>query len=271
MLKFASESSRIMKAPFLASIFFLTLISANGQVQLALNGPEWKETTAFEVKGRQGILIKQKLHFGTYFTTSVVRSWTKGQSSFRNNGKGTGSQFRKMISTEYEERNQTMFFTFGDSAQHKADVHCVTNFRLQDINVGNTGISIPRIMGSMPASDVFYAQIYTTEDGAPWHLVIDNQASQDQPKTYTTRLAKSSEEFYTLSPHRLVKNNKGKVTEMTFGSAGFQIRNRRGEPVAAVCLINKGVVYLKPLPADERFLLAAACAAMLLQEQISPE
>lgn len=261
-----------MRIPILTLKFLVAFFAAHGQVQLALDGPEWKETIAYDVKGRQGILVKQKLHFGDYFTTSVVRSWTKGQSSFRNNGTAMGgNQFRKMISTDYEDRNQTLFFTFADSARRKADVHCVTNFQLRDLNVGNTGVNLSRLIGAVPTTNVFYAQIFTGADDSPWHLVIDNQASQDQPKTYTTRLAKNNEEYFTISPYRLVKNNKGKITEMTFGSAGFQIKNRRGEPVAAVCLINKGVVYLKPLPGDERFVLAAACAAILLQEQIGTE
>ena len=260
-----------MKARLFTAIFLLTFLATQGQVQLALDGPEWANTASYEVKGRQGILIKQKLYFGNFFTTSVDRSWTKGFSNFKNIENGLGGKYRKLISSSYIERNQTLFFTFEDSTRRKADVHCVTNFRVADINVGNTGLNLPQIPGKETSSVVFYAQIYTSADGAPWHLIIDNEKAQEESKTYSTRLAKSNEEFYSVTPYRLVKNNKGKVTEMTFGSAGFQFKNRKGEPVAAVSLINKGVVYLKPLPPEERFVLAAACAAMLLEEQIQTE
>lgn len=55
---------------------------------------------------------------------------------------------------------------------------------------------------------------------------------------------------------------------MPFGSAGFEIRNQDEAPVAAVSLIDKGVVYLKELTDREKTLLANACAALLLQEQL---
>jgi hypothetical protein len=49
---------------------------------------------------------------------------------------------------------------------------------------------------------------------------------------------------------------------------GFEIFTKEGEPVAAVSLIDQGVVFLKPLPPAQRILLATTCAALLLQEQI---
>ena len=46
----------------------------------------------YHVKGRQGILIKQKLSFGDYSTTHVRRSWTKGHSGRTGIGRG-GPEF----------------------------------------------------------------------------------------------------------------------------------------------------------------------------------
>jgi len=69
-------------------------------------------------------------------------------------------------------------------------------------------------------------------------------------------------------PLSKVVSKKGKVGTMPFGSAGFEIRNQDEAPVAAVSLIDKGVVYLKELTDREKTLLANACAALLLQEQL---
>jgi hypothetical protein len=246
---------------------------AFSQVQLALEGPEWKGVRPFEVKGRNGIMVKQKLSFGDFYTTSVDRSWTRGKSNFQSVGTSANGKYKKLISTEYIDRNQTLFFTFEDSTRNRADVHCVTSFQLNDVTVANSGVSLVNIFGGAGAasSDLFYVQVYTSAEAPPWHMVVDNEASQTSPRTYVTKLAKNAEEFYLISPYRTVKNKKGKVVEMTFGSAGFQFRNKQGESVAAVSLINKGVVYLKDLPESEKFLLSAACAALLLQEQISAE
>jgi hypothetical protein len=248
-------------------------VSGFSQVQLALDGPAWSGVKAFDVKGRNGILVKQKLSFGDFFTTSVDRSWTKGKSNFQSAGTSTNGKFKKIISTEYIDRNQTLFFTFEDSLRNKADVHCVTNFHLNDVTVANSGISLVNIFGGAGASssNLFYVQIYTSPEAPPWHMVVDSEATQESPRSYVTKLARSADEFYLISPYRIVKNNKGKVVEMTFGSAGLQFKNKKGESVAAVSLINKGVVYLKDLPESEKFLLSAACAALLLQEQIAPE
>jgi hypothetical protein len=258
-----------MRAPvffFTIGFFLFCYIATSAQLHLALDEPEWKGTAAFEVKGRNGILINQKLAFGNFFTTSVSRSWTKGHSSFGEAGAGSGSAYRKIISQEYIERNQTIFFAFQDSSGLKADVHCASNFRVNDLSIGNTGLSISANAGQ----NLFYVQIYTDE-GTPWQMLIDNDAAQQTPKSFETKLAKSKDEYFVITPYRKVKNKKGKVTELTFGSAGFRISNKKGEAVAAVLMINKGVVYLKKLPAQERFLLAAACAALLLEDQILAE
>ena len=49
-------------------------------MKIALEGEEWVGVAEYPVKGRQGILINQKLSFGEYHTLLVDRSWTKGSS-----------------------------------------------------------------------------------------------------------------------------------------------------------------------------------------------
>jgi hypothetical protein len=244
---------------------------SNAQLHLALDEAEWKGATAYEVKGRNGILINQKLSFGNFFTASVSRSWTKGHSGVNEAGTGPGNSYRKIISKQYIDRNQTVFFAFEDSSGLKADVHCASDFRVNDLIVGNTGVNLSDLAGSANSSqNLYYVQIYT-DAGIPWQMLIDNDAAQQSPRGYEARLAKSKDQYFVIRPYRKVKNKQGKVTELTFGSAGFQISNKKGEALAAVLMINKGVVYLKELPAHERFLLAAACAALLLEDQILVE
>jgi hypothetical protein len=261
-----------LKTALLSTVALLALccVAGKAQLHLALDEPEWNGIKSYEVRGRNGILINQKLAFGNFFTTSVSRSWTKGQSGETETGTGSGS-YRKLISKEYIERNQTIFFVFEDSSGLKADVYCASDFRVNDLIIGNTGVNIPELTGSgKTGQNLFYVQIYTNA-GIPWQMLIDNDAAQQSPRIYETRLAKSKDEYYVITPYRKVKNNKGKITELTFGSAGFRITNKKGEAVAAVLMINKGVIYLKELPAPERFLLAAACAALLIEDQILAE
>jgi hypothetical protein len=256
------------------ALCFVLMLSAGvqAQVHLALDEQGWRGIKAHEVKGRHGILIKQKLSFGAYFTTHVDRSWTKGFSSFQGSGV---EKYQSIISKEYIERNQTLFFAFEDSSRLKADVHCVNDFKESDLQIRGAAFSLSNITGRKTSGDastnLYYVQIYTSAQEPPWHLVIDLEMAQRSPATYTTRLARSANEYYVFSPYRRVKNNKGKVVDFTFGFAGFQVKNKTGESLAAVSLVNKGVVYLKDITKEEKFLLAAACAALLLQEQISTD
>jgi hypothetical protein len=258
-------------------IVFLIMLSAStsfGQVELALGGPQWEGARSYEVKGRYGILIKQKLTFGPYRSTTVKRSWTKEYSVFQGVGNlDANSDYRNMIGVEYVQRNQTLFFTLQDSSGNAADVQCVTNYKADNIILGNSGITLTGILGNggKGASSVYYAQIYASAEGAPWHLALDNAAAEESPRTYETRLARSKEEYYIIKPYRTVKSKKGKIIDLTFGFAGFQIRRKNGDAVAAVSTINKGVVYLRDIPAEEKIILSAACAAILLQDEIVGE
>jgi hypothetical protein len=98
-------------------------------------------------------------------------------------------------------------------------------------------------------------------------MAIDNQQSQASPKKYTGLLAKNKQEYYTIVPVTLIEKN-GKSGNTLLGAVGFEFRNKEGKTVAAVSLIDKGMIYLGKTTPEERFLLANACTALLLQEQI---
>jgi hypothetical protein len=244
-------------------------------MQLALTDPEWNGFSGYPVKGRNGILIKQKLQFADYHTGIVDRSWTKGSSvtAGLTSGISTDNNYRKLITKEHIRRKQTLFFELKDSSGTIADVYCVSKFRGKDFNIGNSSVSFANILLDIAgigdeSSSFFYVQIYQNEGDTPWHLVLDNENAQRNPKTYRAKLTKNENEFYTIHPDAEIKNKKGKVGVMPFGSGGFQIRDKSGKAVAAVSMIDNGVVYLTNLPKEDRILLASACAALLLQEQI---
>jgi hypothetical protein len=65
-----------------------------------------------------------------------------------------------------------------------------------------------------------------------------------------------------------MEGKDGRPQAILFGSVGFEIRNKEGKAVAAVSKIDKGIVYLQAVNSEEKFLLANACAALLLQEII---
>ena len=154
----------------------------------------------------------------------------------------------------------------------ESDVYCVSNFNARDLQIGrrensilNISLDLAGLGGS--SSSFYYVQVFTQPDEDPWQLVLDNQAVHARSKSYVGVLAKSSSEFYTLVPVTKLENN-GKAGNTLLGSVGFEFRNPKGQAVAAVSMIDNGMVFLGKTSEEERFLLANVCAALLLQEQI---
>jgi hypothetical protein len=116
------------------------------------------------------------------------------------------------------------------------------------------------------SESTYYVQIYTKENDRPWEMLIDNQAAHARSKTYTGMLTLSKDKYYTIVPvTQMEKNGK---TGTALANLGFEFRDASGKAIAAVSLIDKGMVFLGKTSAEERLLLANACTALLLQEEI---
>lgn len=229
---------------------------------------------AYPVKGRQGVLIKEKMSFGEFATSKVKRSWTRGNSMRAGLGFGSNpyaDDYQNIIGMEYINKRQTLNFSLTDG-QRSSEVFCVSKFHSEDLQVGKNANSLFNVLldisgkGGRSESN-FYVQLYTSTTERPWELLLNNQAAKAQAKTYTGVLAKSEKEYYTIVPVTKLES-KGQVRNMPFGAAGFELRDANGRTVAAVSMMDKGVVYLGKTTADERFLVANVCAALLLQQQI---
>lgn len=242
---------------------------------LALEGEAWNGVSEYPAKGRNGILINQKLTFGDFTTLMVDRSWTKGSSvtTGLSQGISTDPNYQKLITTDKIKKNQTLYFSLQDSAGLRGSAYCATNVRIKDFNIGNNPNSPINIFSDILGlgdsnSNTFYTLIYDAQATTRWELLLDNEAAQKNPKSYAGYLIRTADDYYVIKPYSKVKSKKGKVGTMPFGSAGFEIRTKDGEPVAAVSLIDNGVVYLKASNPEERMLLATVCTALLLQQQI---
>ncbi|HEX8314290.1 MAG TPA: hypothetical protein VF609_04825 [Flavisolibacter sp.] len=261
--------STMMKANLLLSVV-LVLFSQCRPAKMALRDENWPVKEEYKVQGKNGIFSKEKLQFGEFHTTKVKRSWTKGTS---NKGSIT-DDYTNLISVDYINRKQTLHFSLADAGNRSSEVFCVSAFNTSEVQVGNRpnsifniGIDVVRSLLSQP-DDKYYVQIYL-KDQSPWELLVDNVQTQMKPKEYVGYLSHGKDNYYTIVPVREMEGKDGKPQAILFGSVGFEIRNKEGKAVAAVSKIDRGVVYLQNIPAEEKFLLANACAALLLQEVIS--
>ena len=263
-----------MKKITFTPLVFTLLIAGCGTAKMSVSEELKSNNDEYVVKGVHGTRIKQKLSFGEYFSTSIKRSWIKGYSSHFGIGTRNPTQGKwvNMISVEYIGRKQTIHFNLSDG-RNNSDVYCVSRFNAKALEIGknpnsllNIGIDVLGIMGR--PSDTYYVQIFTNHsDDRPWELSIDNYRSQAAPKKYVGYLAKSNSEYYSIVPVTRMETN-GKAGNILAGSIGFEFRDTNGKAVAAVSKLDKGMVFLAKTSAEERFLLANACAALLLQDVI---
>lgn len=254
--------------PVLLSIFLVSCFPA----KMALSEELKAGNDSYKVKGRNGTRIKQKLSFGDYTTSSINRSWTKGSTShFGLGSRNQNGDWVNIISEEYIRRKQTIRFNLANGP-YNSEVYCVSRFNAKQLEIGkensilNIGMDLMNIAGK--SSNTYYVQIFpSAEADRPWEMIIDNERAQAKRKEYIGYLAKSRGEYYSIVPVYKMDTPKGDRNILA-GTIGFEFQDRWGKPVAAVSLLDNGVVILGKVSEEERFLLANACTALLLQDVI---
>jgi hypothetical protein len=267
-----SKTAYFMKFPLLL-IAVLSVTSVSAQMGLALEGDAWATVQQYPVKGRSSH-INQKLSFGSFRTVDIDRSWTKGNSSTSGLSQGTPNTptYKKILTTEHISKKQTLYFSLADSSNNLANGYCVSDVQVENFNIGDHPNSVLNLLLDLSgqggqSSNMFYVILVDVNTQARWELLLDNQASQ-MSKDYQGYLAKNESEYYVITPANRIKTKKGKVGTMPFGSAGYHITDKSGRPLAAVSLMDRGIVYLTDLNQEEKLLMAAALTALLLQEVI---
>lgn len=260
---------------FLILVFTIAIFSSCQPVKVALPGYEWQQREEWPVKGRQGILINQKLSFGQYQTQSVKRSWTKGSDQFAGWARGRPGyeDYSRIIGVEFSQRRQTVRFNLTGNGSDESSAFCVTQTKSRNFVLGKNPSSLFNIgldiLGIEDASEnLFWVKLYLKNDQQPWELLLDNEAAQRDSRSYTGVIARGRDEYYTIHPVYKLEGKGGKVYNLPAGSVGYEIRNRQGLPLAAVSLIDKGTVYLNTREPEQRFLMANICTALLLQQSI---
>lgn len=252
-------------------ISLILLLMGCGTVpMIAISDYGLKPLSEMPVKGRSGFFIRQKLSFGEYQTGFVSRTWTGG-SSWRTGVPYTNDWLNRM-STEWVRRKQTVRFNLTDNQGRNSEVTALAKIQWRDLQVGSDPNSLINIVSDIlhngdEQKDTYAVRIYTDREQAPWEMFIDNDAAQRNAKSYTGLLARSKNEYYTVISVYQLRNRQGAAVNLPFGgSVGFEFKNREGKVLAAVSMIGNGTVYMGDCSEEEKFLLANASAALLLQE-----
>jgi len=264
------------------TLITVTLISISfiycTPARIALNDNEWPTKTEYAVEGRKNIFSKESFSFGVYHTVKVKRSWTKTNTTHSGFGLGMPGtdQYQNVLLTEYINKKQTLHFVLADDQKNTSEVYCLNNVKHKDVVIGNNRGSLVNVVKdihdlirqSSNESNLFIAQLYINGSDKPWEMLIDNIAAQAKPNSYIGYLSKSKTEFYSIIPINKMRGKNGEPASIFMGSVGFEFRDKNNKPVAAISTIDKGMVYLSDIPAEEKFILSNACAALLMREDI---
>lgn len=259
--------NRTLIPTLLAAFLFCataTRITARG-LRIVPSEPLSSTATLHQVSGRNGILIRQKLRFGPYYTTEVRRGWIKSW------GGATGVPGRWIV--EVARAKQAIHFSLSDGS-NTVRAQTLSRTKSDDIILGpnrnaahNVAIEILAI-GTARQANNFSARFALASGGPEWQLFLDNTAAQLHRREAAGFLENEAG-FYSIFPLWRVQSRKGRVADMPFGSAGLEIVDEQGRAVAAVSMIDNGAVQIdEALPAGEKLILAAACSALLLQSNL---
>lgn len=204
-----------MKHLLIFPAFLLTLGSFAQGFDLVTGEPLQSHREIMSVKGRNGFLIKQKLTFGNYYTTSVKRS------AIRKWGSKYG--FLDLVWTERVDGKQTIHYRLTNG-KDTSDVFTLSRVHSRDLVIGadpdafpNRVSSILRI-GTDKQQNNFSVVLHMREGEDPWELFLDNTNSQLHREDYIGYVRRG-QEYYSIVPvWRLEKKGQGK---------GYPLRERR--------------------------------------------
>jgi hypothetical protein len=247
-----------------AALLLLSIQGFSKGIRLVTSEPLNSSGQELAVKGRMGILINQRLSFGGYRTVSVKRSAIQKWTGY------TG--YPGFIWTEHIEGKQSIKFRLTDG-RDTSEAVAISRIDNVDLAFGNANPSGPGPvtsifkMGTDEQSNNYSVALYLDKTEAPWELFLDNNEAHMARQSYTGYVRRG-DVYYTIVPVWTIER-KGKIAKLPFGAAGFEIRSKEDRALAAVSLIDNGVVYLGRLDSREQFLMANICTALLLQTNIS--
>lgn len=213
------------------------LITAFAQSELPQNA------VTHLAKGRNGWLVGQELSFGPYQSSKVKRSWTSAPS------------------LEFVVRLQTVKdkfrFEMVDSQGNMSEVYMSGELGRKELPLFDGSLSL-----MLPDEDIFAGMIITNHEN--WEFYIENPNKQTILEKVNGKLSNGTQTII-IKESRYLSSGKKHIGGQAL-AYNFQVD---GKIVGLVEVINKGKVILDDsLPADQKFLLANAAAALLLRQNL---
>jgi hypothetical protein len=220
---------------------FLVLLAGPGCTATKMNvDAQLVESEELAVRGRQGLLFRQRLRFGPYDTQNVQRSWTHG----------TGFS---VLVYQRERRRQTYRYIFREGGIPLYEVGCEAQYRRGtfDLNVIEVDEQNRQTLQCRIAS------VSNPED--IWWMNL----REDHGHPMQGRLMKGDVLFEVVGTNRLA-GSKWQTWEAT----GYHVMEGE-KALASIEVINRGAVRLSRLLSDDaKDAISAVASAVLLYQDL---
>ncbi len=235
---------RIAMAAAFAVAALLTLYSCRTPSVL-LNKDLALNSHVYDVKGRQGIMIKQKLSFDKYRTVEVKRGWLKS--------------YNYPFFIRFSGASEKLSYTLTDSLQ-TLHAHCLGKVRKQEFELANSYFGIV-----LKQEDAFAGNLLLV-GGDNWDFIVYN-ASNTNALNETSGFMRSGDKLIRIESIRKMEGKNTVLSEM--GIYGYEFIYE-GKVIGTVDTMNKGKIFIsKDLSPNMQMLMAGISTALLLKTDLS--
>lgn len=233
-----------MNAKSILILVFAFVLSACSTPQMAVSEQLQSQASAYEVKGRQGWLLKQQLSFGPYRTGTVKRGWTKGYDiPFILRFSGAGERLQ---------------FEISGQTGATAEVFCLGKLAETDLTWFSEYFDI-----NLRAKDVFSGAI-VLDERRNFTFVVEN-LNQNNHFREARGYLYGSDTRMQIQPVMKLQGDKAWLGRQAPGFE-FIVEDR---VIGAVETLNQGQVWINNrLQTDQQLLAAALSAALLLRSEL---
>lgn len=234
----------------------LVLFASSCKTPQMLVDTDLKQTSAaMPVKGRYGLLIGQKLSFGSYQTGEVQRGWIK-------------SRRFNFLFIDNTNSKQAINFSLTDSLGNNYTAQCLSKLKKEqtdlDFFLGHSNNPIlNELMRIDEEYDETFAVTIEADSSTVWNMLVANRHIVRQRGKYKGLLY-SQTQTIEINPIRHVEGTKVPFPDVI----GFEYI-LDGKVIGAVETLNKGRIWISPdIDTQLKGILAAASAALLLQTDL---
>ncbi len=225
------------------ALLWVAVFSIGCSPAMMVNDSLKNEAQTYEVQGRQGWMVHQKLSFGPYQSEKVKRGWT--------------FSYDIPFLVQFQGAKEKLQFQINEG-NHWAEVYCLGKATVQDLPMLGEMFEV-----SLKDKEVFSGVIITDNAAKPWQFLVQ--------KNYNKLPANDFVGFMQQ------ENKRIDIREIQHTDRGT---NTWGEPlgyefteneivIGAVETLNKGKVIIKNnIPDDMKLLVASASAALLLRSNL---